>query len=96
MKLNTQQIQDLFHFTKRHYVEYYDVQVEIVDHLASAIEVKFESNPNQVFEQVLDDVYQSFGPMGLSRFIDSMQEKVYNKRVKNFYKVFWSYFKLPQ
>jgi hypothetical protein len=96
MKLTTQQIKNLFHFTERHYVEHYDVQVEVVDHLASAIEERLEKNPNQVFEQVLDDVYQSFGSMGISGFIDSTQIRVEKKRSRIFMRELKSYFTIPK
>lgn len=96
MKLNESQIKDLFHFTERHYVEHYDVQVEIVDHLASAIEERLSKNPNQVFEQVLDDVYQGFGPMGLSGFVDSMEERVVKRNRKLLWKEFFTFFTIPK
>ena len=38
MKLTKEQIQQLYKFTRQHYVEYYDVQTELVDHLANDIE----------------------------------------------------------
>ena len=34
------QYESLFAFCRKHYVQYYDVQVELVDHLAAAIEEK--------------------------------------------------------
>lgn len=38
MKLTPEQIQELYKFTRQHYVEHYDVQTELVDHLANDIE----------------------------------------------------------
>lgn len=96
MKLNESQIQDLFHFAKRHYVEHYDVQVEIVDHLASAIEERLSKNSNQVFEQVLDDVYQGFEPMGLSGFVEAMEKRVYERGRREALKEFKSFFTIPK
>lgn len=40
MKLSTEQIDYLYQFTRNHYVEYYDLQTELVDHLANAIEAQ--------------------------------------------------------
>ncbi len=40
-KITEQEINQIFDFTKKHYVEFYDVQVELVDHLANAIEDQF-------------------------------------------------------
>lgn len=96
MKLKESQIQDLFHFTERHYVEHYDVQVEIVDHLASAIEERLSKNPHQVFEQVLNDVYQGFGPMGLSGFVDSMEERVHKKGLRLLNSCLKEWFSVPK
>ncbi|WP_320240732.1 hypothetical protein [Tenacibaculum sp. 1B UA] len=38
MKLTDQHIEQLYKFTRQHYVEHYDVQTELVDHLANDIE----------------------------------------------------------
>ena len=40
MKLSEEQIDVLFIFTKKHLVEHYDVQVELVDHIATEIEAE--------------------------------------------------------
>jgi hypothetical protein len=45
MKLSSTQIEKLYAFTRQHYVEYYDLQTELVDHLANAIEAQWEENP---------------------------------------------------
>ncbi len=37
-KVSPQEIQRLYRFTREHYVEYYDLQTELVDHLATGIE----------------------------------------------------------
>jgi len=38
MKLTKNQIDELYKFTRKHYVYHYDVQSELVDHLANDIE----------------------------------------------------------
>ena len=42
MKLSAEQIERLYQFTRQHYVEYYDLQTELVDHLANAIEEQWQ------------------------------------------------------
>jgi len=54
MKLTSQQIQQLYKFTRQHYVEYYDVQTELVDHLANDIEQIWKEQPNLSFEKARD------------------------------------------
>ena len=51
MKLTDTQIQDLYTFTRKHYVEYYDVQTELVDHLANDIEATWKENPEVIFRK---------------------------------------------
>ena len=49
MKLTNQQIEQLFTFTRQHYVEYYDLQSELVDHLANAIEEQWKEKSQTFF-----------------------------------------------
>jgi hypothetical protein len=73
-QLTEAQIESLHEFCAKHYVPYYDVQVELVDHLASTIENRWENEPNIGFEQALNDVYSAFGIYGFSK-IKQMKEK---------------------
>lgn len=59
--LTPQQIKHLHEFCEFHNVKYYDVQIELVDHLASAIEKRWETNPKLTFEDALVDVAEQFG-----------------------------------
>jgi hypothetical protein len=47
MQLTTSQIDQLFTFTRQHYVEWYDLQSELVDHLANSIEAQWEQFLNE-------------------------------------------------
>jgi hypothetical protein len=42
MQLTTSQIDKLFTFTRQHFGRYYDLQSELVDHLANSIEAQWE------------------------------------------------------
>jgi hypothetical protein len=53
MKLTHSQIQYIHDFVKRKYVDYYDVQIELVDHIATAMEEKIELNPKLDFYTAL-------------------------------------------
>ena len=50
MKINIEQTNRLYEFTRQHYVEYYDLQTELVDHLANSIETQWQENPKIDFE----------------------------------------------
>jgi hypothetical protein len=96
MKLTPTQIDQLYTFTKQHYVEYYDLQTELVDHLANAIELEWESNPTLSFETLLNKEFKKFGVFGFMDVVEEKQKamnKKYNNWVWNHFKEF---FKLPK
>lgn len=81
-KLTQEQIDQLFDFTQKHYVEFYDVQVELVDHLANAIEDQWKQNPNILFEDALQTEFKKFGIFGFTGLVEQKQNdlhKYYNK-----------------
>jgi len=90
------QYESLFAFCRRHYVQYYDVQVELVDHLVEAIEEKMSLNPTLSFEQALDQVYAGFGIKGFADIVATRMEMVSKKSSKQKWKLFFSYFTIPK
>ncbi len=95
-KLNSNQIQQLYKFTRQHYVEYYDVQTELVDHLANDIEQIWQEQPKLSFEQARDMSFKKFGVFG---FMDVVAQRQ-NAMSKKYRKLLWNFakdwFKLPK
>ena len=93
MKLSAEQIERLYQFTRQHYVEYYDLQTELVDHLANAIEEQWQQNPKLSFEEALQIEFKKFGVFGFMDVVEQRQSalnKKYNKLVFNELKTFFS------
>lgn len=90
------QYDSLFAFCRKHYVQYYDVQVELVDHLASAIEARMLENPKLSFEQALDSVYAGFGIKGFADIVATRMQMVGEKCKKQKWQLFFSYFTVPK
>jgi hypothetical protein len=65
------------------------VQVELVDHLANAVEEEMTNNPKGTFEEVLDRVYRSFGNKGFKPLVIEKQKMV--KKINS--KLFWNIFR---
>lgn len=87
--LTGNQIQQLYTFTERRYVEWYDVQTELVDHLANGIESQWQTNPSISFEHALTNEFKKFGLFG---FQDLVEEK--GKALNKYYrKQVWFYLK---
>ncbi|TBX71251.1 hypothetical protein EZL74_01725 [Flavobacterium silvisoli] len=96
MKVTAEQIEKLYVFTRQHYVEYYDLQTELVDHLANAIEEQWETNPKLTFEEALQIEFKKFGVFGFMDVVDKRKGALsskYNKLVWNELKTF---FRLPK
>ncbi len=95
-KLSSEQIDDLYKFCEEQDVKYYDVQLELVDHLAAAIEQKWNTNPKLSYEKALWSVFDQFGASGF-RKIKSNKEKELQKKYKRIkWKYIGEFFKLPK
>lgn len=95
MKITPQQTQQLYNFTRQHYVKHYDLQTELVDHLANGIERQWEENPKLTFEEALQKEFKKFGVFGFMDVVEQRQlvlTKKYNHIVWEHFK---SFFKIP-
>ncbi len=93
MKLIPQQIDQLYHFTRQHYVEWYDLQSELVDHLANAIETQWQENPKLTFDEALNMEFKKFGIFGFMDIVGKRQlllRKKYNQLVWHHFKDFFT------
>ena len=73
MKLTTTQIDRFYQFTRQHYVEWYDLQTELVDHLANSIELQWQDNPKIDFEVALNIEFKKFGVFGFMDVVEKRQ-----------------------
>jgi len=96
MKLIPSQIDQLYSFTKQHYVEYYDLQTELVDHLANSIEEQWKENPKRSFEEALQIEFKKFGIFGFMDVVEQRKKVMNKKYSKLVWLHFKNFFKLPQ
>ena len=96
MKLTNTHIEELYKFTKKHYVEYYDVQTELVDHLANDIESICTENPRLTFEQARDTSFKKFGVFGFMNVVEKKQSQMTKKYFKIIFKFAKEWFQLPK
>jgi hypothetical protein len=86
-KINAEQIDALYAFTIKHYIEYYDLQTELVDHLANAIEQRWVTDPNVPFEEALHHEFKKFGIFGFTELAER-REHVLSKKYNS---LLWEY-----
>lgn len=94
--VNEVQIQRLFKFTLEENVRYYDVRIELVDHLANSIEKIWEGQPDMDFDAALESAADEFGINGFSDvvlFRKGTLSKFYNRLLLS---KLVDFFKLPK
>lgn len=96
MKLTTSQIEQLYQFTSQHYVKWYDLQSELVDHLANAIEKQIRENPILSFEQALKIEFSKFGVFGFMDVVEERQKFLGKKYRRLIWKYYKDFFKIPK
>lgn len=96
MTLTEKQIEMLFKFTSYQGVEYYDLQLELVDHLASAIEGELHNNPTLAPYDALEKVFADFGKKGFKKLIKEKEDIVRSENKKIWISIVKKYFTIPK
>lgn len=96
-KLTQVQIEELHEFCYFRSVWQYDVQLELIDHLASAVEKLWETNPDLPFSEAMYRVGEQFGEdLGFST-IRLEKEKALRKKYRHLlWKFVGEYYKFPK
>jgi hypothetical protein len=96
-KLSPEQIEELHEYCYFRSVIHYDVQVEIVDHLASSIEKVWETKPELPFDEAMYMVGEQFGGDLGFETIKKEKEKALRKK---YWHLLWKfageYYKFPK
>lgn len=95
-RISDEEVKQLYAFTRKHFVEYYDLQTELVDHLANAIEEKWQQQPGLPFDDALKQEFKKFGVFGFMDVVEKRQLALTKKYRKLLWAYFREYFKLPK
>lgn len=75
-KISSAELSRLFQFMQQKRVRYYDLQVELVDHFASAIEVMWKEDPAIPFEHAIAKIYDQFPVTGFHSVITAQTKAI--------------------
>ena len=89
MELTQTHIEELYKFTRAHYVEHYDVQTELVDHLANDIEQIWSKQPKISFKEARDKSFEKFGIFGFMEVVEAKHKQL----GKRYTKILWGFLK---
>ncbi|MBU2995951.1 hypothetical protein KO500_05880 [Cellulophaga baltica] len=96
MKLTNNQIKQLYTFTRDHFVYHFDLQTELVDHLANGIERTLEKKPALSFESALQIEFKKFGVFGFQDVVEKRKKALNKKYWKIIFTYYKKYFSLPK
>ncbi|MGB5556372.1 MAG: hypothetical protein WBM83_17085 [Flavobacteriaceae bacterium] len=96
MKLTKDQIADLYAFTRKHYVEHYDLQTELVDHLANGIEAQWQEHAERTFEDARLREFRKFGVGGFEKVVRKRRNAMSRKYWQTILRFYKEYFRLPK
>lgn len=68
-ELTKEQINRLYRYISEMGVKYFDVQVELVDHIATATEERLCNHPERTVEDTLKEVVASFEKYGFKKIV---------------------------
>jgi hypothetical protein len=86
-KLTEEQVTKLFAFCRKSEIYAYDLQIEIVDHLASSIEEQWQKNPELSFGWALKNALEKFGKTGLKM----LEYRLRRQLKQNFNRILFNY-----
>jgi hypothetical protein len=94
--ITPEETEKLFEFCLKHFVYHYDLQVELVDHLASSIEEQWKENPEIPFNTALLNTFKKFGISGFSKIKEQKQKELARKYNRLLWKFFLEFYRWPK
>lgn len=95
-KLTPKEIELIYDFCCDRGISEYEIQSELVDHLASAIEETWKEKPDSSFHDALFEAYHQFGPDGFKKLAKSKKRAFQRQYNLVFLKFLGSFFQLPR
>lgn len=93
-QITAEETQELYKLVERHAIQYYDVQIEIVDHYASVIEEIWETEPDLSFLEAQKLVYKEFWDF---KTLEAGRKKAFEKAYeKELLKALKTWFQAPK
>jgi hypothetical protein len=84
MKLNKEQINQVKNFISKRGFTYYDVQLEIIDHVACKVEDLMTADPGLSLDEAIAQTHAGFGVMGFSVVEDAMRASLQKRYWKQY------------
>lgn len=94
--LTAEQIESLDQLCREKGVQFYDLRLEIVDHLATEIEQELQKHPGTDFPALVRKVLGAFGKTGFRSIVEAKEASVQKEYDRCHRRYFRSFFTLPK
>jgi hypothetical protein len=94
--IQQEQVDEIIAFCEAKGVTYYDIQVELVDHIADSIEELQKSNPALPFSDALNLAGKQFGNEEFTAIVKSKKRLIEKRMSRLIEKEFLSFFTIPR
>jgi hypothetical protein len=95
-ELTKEHINRLYRYVADNDVNYFDVQVELVDHIAAATEERLSNHPEQTVDETLREVIDAFEKYGFNRIIKEKEKQVRRQYRRYEWESFKAFFSWPK
>lgn len=96
MNLTTDQIQYIDIYVEKSGIEWFDLKIELVDHLADATAQILEDNPEIAFEAAVTKAKLAFGTKGFKPLITNKTKQIESAFYNRVFKYLITFFSLPK
>lgn len=95
-ELTTEQINHLYRYLADKGIEYFDVQVELVDHIASKIEEQLDLYPEKPTHEVFEQTLKKFNERGFEQVVKEKEKQVARQYRRYGWESFKDFFSWPK
>lgn len=96
MKLTTEQIDYVFNYVASHDIKWYELQVELTDHMVTSMEEFWKKDPELTFHQVKYYAEEKFGRNGFNAIEEERTQILRKEFRKGQWKMITEYLKFPK
>jgi len=94
--LTKENIQSLHYWAKTQGVKFYDVQIEIVDHIATSIESKTRTHPDISIQRAFEEEIENWPKKKIDQLIKSKKHHLYWSWYRNLGRYILEFFQFPK
>lgn len=94
--LTDEQIQKIENLCNAEGIYFYDIRLEMIDHVAQGIEEKMQQDPELNFGTALKEMARGAGIYGFRYIVEIREKEVLKNTERKAWKLFWEYLTIPK